>query len=139
MNRRPSTQLPAIRATRDALPEPAGPHFLSKGRSDTSVTRAQSGGALGRPRPPQDGYDRSRVEISFRLFAAASDRPRPEVKCIAKLPGNFESYAQDYAPPDFSPREMGDFLAALEAKARENLEWVVRHALQNLKEALGAD
>lgn len=141
MNRRPNTQLPAIHATRDDLPEPAGPHFLSKGRSGPSAlaTREHGGGALCRPDRASEKPDPNRIEISFTLSAAASDRPRPEIKCIAKLPGGFESFAYDYAPTSFSPDEMADFLADLEVKARKNLEWVVSNTLDNLKKALGAE
>ncbi len=141
MNRRPNTQLPALRSTRDDLPEPAGPHFLSKGRSAPSnlATQGQGGGALCRPERALGRPDPTRIEITFTIHAAASDRPRPEIKCIAKLPGGFESFAYDYAPTSFSPDEMADFLAGLEAKARKNLEWVVSNTLDNLKRALGAE
>lgn len=141
MNRRPDTQLPAVRARRDDLPGSAALHLLSKGHSDSSslATREHDGGALRQPVRPSVQPDPSRIEISFILFAAASDRPDPQIKCIAKLPGGFESYAQRSAPTSFSPEEMAAFLAALEEKARENLEWIVTDALGKLKKALGAE
>lgn len=129
----------------NTLPELAAPHFLRAAQSNGVPVR---GGAAetalirggGARTDILNGGQSAKVTISFQIRTRPSDRPRPEVFCTASLPGGFSSIVHEELTLDpFSPDDMAAFLAELEASARKHLEAIVRSALSNLKEALGAD